>query len=261
MPRTARRKSKTGIYHIIAQGINRQQIFHDDYDRKKFLAILKECKDLGGFELYAYCLMENHVHFLIKTVQEDVALFFKRIGVRYAGWYNWKHERVGHLFQDRFKSEVVEDDAYFLTALRYIHQNPVKAGFCDNIDDYPWSSYSDYIGDSNIVDTGYAINMIGLGELIRFHSLENVDEGLEAFTRIRMTDGEVTLLIEDLCGCRKIRDFQKLELTTRFSYIKNLKKAGASIRQISRVTGSSKAFVEKGLYRIKEKTEEPSPCL
>ena len=108
MPRTARKKSSTGIYHVMLRGINRQSIFEDDEDNEKFLQTIKDCKDVSEFELYGYCLMGNHVHLLLKEGKESLELVFKRIGARYVFWYNWKYRRCGHLFQDRFKSEAVE---------------------------------------------------------------------------------------------------------------------------------------------------------
>ena len=89
--------------------------------------------------------MNNHIHLLIKEGQEELGTVFRRIGAKYVYWYNRKYSRRGHLFQDRYKSEVVEDDGYLLTVLRYIHQNPLKAGIVKNIEQYPWSSYQDYI--------------------------------------------------------------------------------------------------------------------
>ena len=117
MPRKARVKSKTGIYHMILRGVNRQVIFESKEDGEKFLDTLKECKKKSGYELYGYCLMNNHIHLLIKENQEDLGTIMKRIGASYVYWYNWKYERVGHLFQDRYKSEVVEDEKYLLNVL------------------------------------------------------------------------------------------------------------------------------------------------
>ena len=114
MPRQARRQSESGIYHIMLRGINQQQIFEDEEDNQKFVEVLKDCKLISGFKVYAYCLMGNHIHLLLKAENENLEQIFKRIGARYVYWYNWKYRRRGHLFQDRFKSEPVEDDAYFL---------------------------------------------------------------------------------------------------------------------------------------------------
>jgi REP element-mobilizing transposase RayT len=115
------------------RGINRQAIFEDDEDRIRFIDTLREYKDISKYEIYGYCLMDNHIHLLIKEIDESISLIIKRISSSYVHWYNTKYERLGHLFQERFRSEVVEDDGYFLTVLRYIHQNPVKAKIAENV--------------------------------------------------------------------------------------------------------------------------------
>ena len=141
MPRGARKTSSTDIYHVMLRGINRQDIFEEDEDKKIFLWIIRECIKVSGCDIYAYCLMSNHVHILIRTKTESIGVIMKRIGTRYVLYFNEKYGRVGHLFQDRFKSEPIETDEYFLTVLRYIHQNPLKANMCKKLEDYAYSSY------------------------------------------------------------------------------------------------------------------------
>jgi putative transposase len=159
MPREARRKSKSIIYHIMIRGINQQNIFADDEDNEKFINILNAYRKKIEYEIYAYCLMGNHVHLLIKEGKEALSNTMKRIGTSYVYWYNWQYSRKGHLFQDRYKSEAVEDDAYFLTVLRYIHQNPVKARLTNNIESYKWSSYQEYTTKTKIVNVDFALAM------------------------------------------------------------------------------------------------------
>ena len=113
MPRKARRKSESGIYHIILRGINKQIIFGDEEDHDRFLKTIKKYKIVCGYKVYAYCLMSNHVHLLIRVGQEDLDLIIKRIAGSYVYWYNWKYSRTGHLFQDRFRSEPVDSDEIF----------------------------------------------------------------------------------------------------------------------------------------------------
>jgi REP element-mobilizing transposase RayT len=112
------------------RGINRQIIFEDKEDNERFLETLKTGKSKSGFNLYAYCLMGNHLHLLVKVEKEDLEMIIKRIAGSYVYWYNLKYRRCGHLFQDRYKSETIEDDAYLLTVIRYIHQNPLKSCIC-----------------------------------------------------------------------------------------------------------------------------------
>ncbi|MCJ7806540.1 MAG: transposase, partial [Clostridia bacterium] len=119
MPRRAREKSSTGVYHVMLRGINRQNIFKDREDRQQFITTLVKYKKVSGYEIYGYCLMTNHMHLLIKEGGESIDRILKRIGASYVYWYNKKYARCGHLFQDRFKSEPVEDDQYLLVVLRY----------------------------------------------------------------------------------------------------------------------------------------------
>ena len=130
MPRVARTKSASGIYHVVMRGVGRQLIFEDDDDRRALLEKLGKLSDEGCLTVYAWCLMSNHFHLLIKEGCEPIASAMKRLGVSYAMRFNLKTGRVGHVFQDRFSSEPVESDEYFLTVVRYIHNNPQKAGMC-----------------------------------------------------------------------------------------------------------------------------------
>lgn len=143
MPRQARKKSYNGVYHIMLRGINKQTIFEDDEDKLKFLETLKKYKEVCKYELYSYCLMDNHIHLLFKETEESVSEVIKRISSRYVYWYNMKYDRCGHLFQDRFKSETVENPTYFFTVLRYIHQNPLKAGLATNVFESKWTSINE----------------------------------------------------------------------------------------------------------------------
>lgn len=247
MPRQARKKSESGIYHVMLRGINQQQIFEDEEDYEKFLQILRECKAVSGFKLFAYCLMGNHIHLLIQPEQEPLEQVFKRIGGRYVYWYNVKYQRVGHLFQDRFKSEPVEDDSYFLMVIRYIHQNPVKAGICNAIEDYKYSSYRDYQKELGLIDTDFAYSMLSKKEFERYNHEMNTDKCLEMDTspRIRVTDEQAKIIIEKHSKYKTVSDFQQLAPNVRDELILTFKQAGLSIRQISRLTGISFAIVRK----------------
>ena len=145
MARQLRKQSATGIHHVILRGINRQMIFEDAEDYRVFIHYLHQVvrpKDEQGQSLpayatfYAYCLMTNHVHLLIREGAENLSSSVKRIAAAYARYYNNKYQHYGHLFQDRFKSEPVNEADYFFTLLRYIHQNPVAAGLFGDVASY-----------------------------------------------------------------------------------------------------------------------------
>ena len=248
MPRQARIKSKSGIYHIMLRGINQEQIFEDEEDNLKFLKILKEYKEICQYKVYAYCLMGNHLHLLLKEEKEELQSIMKRIAGKYVYWFNTKYQRTGHLFQDRFKSEPVDDNKYFLTVLRYIHQNPLKAQLVDNINEYPFNSYKEYISvqNRNIIDTEFVLNMIGLDSFIEFHQYINNDICLDLSDRtFRVTDEEASKIIKKYSKCENITEFQALPVGKRDKYLRIFKEKGISIRQISRLTGVSYYIVQK----------------
>lgn len=245
MPRQARRKSESGIYHIMLRGINQQQIFADEEDSLRFLETLSKYKEQCGYEIYAYCLMSNHVHILLKEGKENLTLVLKRIAGSYVYWYNWKYHRSGHLFQDRFKSEPVEDDAYFLTVIRYIHQNPVKAGICRNVDGYKFSSYNEYINNATFIDTNFCLGIIDKEQFIEFNNEFNDDVCLDISNNdFRLNDDEALKIILKTCRCKSVSDFQKFDKIKRNYYIGRFYQKGLSIRQISRLTGLSRKVVE-----------------
>lgn len=129
------------------RGNERKELFYDDEDRNRFLDILNKIKENGNYHIYTYCLMNNHVHLLIREGKDIIHRSMKRICVSYVYYFNNKYQRIGHLFQDRFRSEPVEGEAYVLAAARYIHNNPVKAGMAESAEDYKWSSYKEYISN------------------------------------------------------------------------------------------------------------------
>ena len=179
--------------------------------------------------------------------KETLTQVFKRIAGSFVYWYNWKYHRTGHLFQDRFKSEPVEDDAYFLTVLRYIHQNPVKAQICKTTEAYAYSSMREYLSHPVIADTGFALSMLSKDELLAFHQQENDDRCMEMEEGFRPTDDDVKRWILKITKCQNISEFQLLDCKKRNAYIHKLHENGASIRQISRLTGISKKIVERNI--------------
>jgi REP element-mobilizing transposase RayT len=241
MPRQARKKSESGIYHIMLRGINQQQIFEETEDYDKFLEILKDCKAICEFKLFAYCLMGNHIHLLLKEGTESLEQVFKRLCGRFVYWYNIKYRRVGHLFQDRFKSEPVDRDDYFFTVLRYIHQNPTKAGLCKRAEDYAYSSYMEYFNESSFVDRDDVLNLMTVDEFIGLHQ-QAVDTNCMDIAEkaiLRVTDEQAKELIRKISGCENVSDFQNLDTDRRNKYLKKLREKGLSIRQLSRLTGIS----------------------
>jgi len=251
MPRRAREKSSTGIYHVMFRGINGQIIFEDNEDYEKLIQTITQYQKVCEYEIYAFCLMSNHVHLLIKEGKEELGKAFRRIGASYVYWYNCKYKRSGHLFQDRYKSEVVENDQYFLTVLRYIHQNPIKAGIEKNISKYPWSSYNEYSGKNSICNTNFALNLFTNEEkravalFKKFNSEGNKDKCLEYEESVRIDDIEATKIMMTVAEVKNATQIQNFEKGKRDKIIKELKNEGLSIRRIERLTGISFGVIRR----------------
>ena len=251
MPRIAREKSKTGIYHILLRGINKETIFEEEIDYIRFIETLAKYKEKSGYEIYGYCLMTNHIHLLLKEGDEGLGITMRRIGASYVYWYNWKYERVGHLFQDRYKSKAVEDNAYLLTVLRYIHQNPLEAKIGKTCEDYKWSSYKEYIGKNLLIDKDFVLNIFhqdrkkGIEKFKEFHKKEETQICLEVNERKAIKDDEAMEIIKELCQIDSCKNIKKFKKNQRDIFLKQIKEKGLSSRQIARLTGVSRNVVLK----------------
>ena len=262
MPRQERKKSGTGIYHVMLRGINRQDVFEDEEDYLQMIACLQgiaERRDENGVPveplciLYAYCLMSNHLHLLVREQTEDISSVMKRLGIAYAYYFNKKYQRSGHLFQDRFRSEPVNTMEYFVTLLRYIHQNPVKAKIVPSPRDYLWSSFHEYSGTSTslprLCRTSSVTSRMNVGDLLKL-----IDEPLndcrdildvEPAEIISHTGNNLKEWLYSTYGIVNPLMIQSLEKNRRDYILKSIKEYGAGIRQLSRLTGVSYGVIQK----------------
>lgn len=146
MARPLRVEYSGAVYHIINRGNAGEKIYRSSRDREKFLYYLKKAVERFSIKIHTYCLMGNHFHILLETQHPNLSKSVQWINASYAGYFNRKYKRNGHLFQGRFKSILVEADTYLKQLSRYIHLNPVRAGLVDQPTNYDWSSYKAFIG-------------------------------------------------------------------------------------------------------------------
>lgn len=262
MPRQARKESSTGIFHVMMRGINHQNIFEDGEDYYQFINTLDRMRvryDDDGIPCgtnciyYAYCLMGNHFHLLIREREESVGETVKRIASSYVYYYNRKFGRDGHLFKERFKSEPVDDMAYFVTLLRYIHHNPVKAGMVMNVKDYAYSSWGEYDGTVEpvfqICHTQVVLNRIPFTELDAWVNEPLSDDvhclDIEDASRKRPSDDQVWQMIIEKSGVTNASAFQQLNEEVKRGVLRVLKEQGASHRQLERLTGIGRGIIQK----------------
>jgi putative transposase len=151
MPRRKRFWELGRCYHIMFRGIDGKAIFVDDSDRCRFFLLLQEASELHEFRVHAFCLMSNHIHLLMEPLNNALGSGVHRFAMRYAQYFNQRHQRQGYVFQGRFRSILVEDGCYIRRLVRYIHLNPLEAGLARTPEDYPWSSYNAYFGRATYV--------------------------------------------------------------------------------------------------------------
>lgn len=248
--RVARKQSEADIYHVVTRGTGQQIIFEDDADHEEFLRLLESETKEGDFGLYAWCLMSNHVHMLVHSPLEALAPRMRHLLSGYAMYFNKKSGRVGHLFQDRFLSEPVSDDAYLITVVRYIHQNPVKARIAD-VDEYRWSSYREYLQGGGICDTSFPLAVFGSTEEFERLNRLPLDETAACLEvsgnrPVRaMPDEDAAIYASNLLGGISLDALKALPAAERDGHVAELRRAGFSIRQIVRLTGIGKGSIQR----------------
>lgn len=163
MTRPRRVEFEGALYHVLARGNNKQDIFGDVADRRHYLALVERYHARYVFRLYAFVLMTNHVHLLVETGETPLSKIMQCLQTSYTQYFNRKYQRVGHLFQGRYKSILCERESYLLELTRYIHLNPVRAGIVQRPEQYPWSSYQSFIGRARMpcVDHDLVLKMLG----------------------------------------------------------------------------------------------------
>jgi REP element-mobilizing transposase RayT len=144
MGRAWRIEYEGGLYHVLSRGNDRKDIFYDDKDRHTFLDVIGEMADSYCADIFAYVLMSNHYHLLLRTNQANLSKSMQWLALTYTRRFNNRNFRSGHLFQGRFKSIIIQNDSYLMRLSCYIHRNPLRAGIIDRLVEYPWSSYKYY---------------------------------------------------------------------------------------------------------------------
>ena len=253
MPRKPRIFSPSGIYHIILRSINQHIIFEEDADYQKLLYILSDCKEKYDIDIYAYCLMDNHVHLLIHSSEEQLASFFQSLGTRFVRWYNTKYSRSGHLFQDRYYSIPVTDNRQYLSTLTYIHNNPVKSSLCRFPSEYRWSSYNAFFGQKNpLVDTAFSFAMAGSKDLLLHYFAVNAstfDEALikPAFEKRKqfLPDNTALAIFKEVTNLSSTSEVANLPKSLRNRYIGILQEKGLTKKQTARLMDVSISTVKR----------------
>ena len=221
---------------------------------------MKRYKSKCDCQLLAYCLMGNHVHILIHENSVPIGDIIRHLGSAFVYWYNNKYERSGHLFQDRFKSEPVDNEVYLLNVFRYILNNPVKAGICANPCDYPYSSAREYLlGIKGITDRDLIYCFFENNSMRDFVCRKNNDQCLEIEEKVsfRCSDEKAKEFIRNEFRAGIPAIGKKKDRTFLNTSIYRLVRSGISIRQLSRLTGISKKIIENAIKETENRPLSP----
>lgn len=255
MTKILRSYSNSKIYHIILKGIDDQDIFYEDQDRRVFLKKLELTKTEYDNQIYAYCLMDNHVHMVIKIEKEFLSKAIQTLMIRYVQYFNKKYKRIGTLVQSRFKSKNVENQRYFLEVCRYVHRNPENAGVAKT-EDYKWSSYQEYLGKSKIIDKNILLHYLNndINEFIKYTAKNDVYENLNELAEYeiisKLKDVEVSNIITKIFHIKELneipyffKNLDKIELKQAIEKMKKIK--GTNKTQLSRIIRINRAVIER----------------
>lgn len=219
MARRARYHMPGATYHVILRGNDGQKIFFEDSDRCKLCLLIQEGIERFGHRILAYCFMSNHIHLAIQVGQTSLSCIMQNLAFRYAQYMNWKWERVGHLFQGRFKSILVDESRYLKELVRYMHLNPVRAHVAHLPEHYPWSSHNVYLGTADLV-------WLTTSSLLRTFAEDPVDSvsrfqkfvhaGIECFEKTDFKRGMYAGIYGDDDFIKKVKDKQDSNVTNSF---------------------------------------------
>lgn len=246
--RKPRQTAESNIYHVIVRGAGRQIIFEDDADRQRYLDDLGRYAAQREVDILAWCLMSNHVHLLLEGGLDSISSLMQMLGSEYAQYFNRRYDRVGPLFQGRYKSEPVESEEYLLTVVRYIHDNPARAGIAPAAT-YRWSSYDEYVGTPVLCRTARVMDILGSkGQFLVLHESPSTARGhsvMDCESPRRLGSDALTEWAESLLGEADFRHLKELPREQRDRKIALLRSSGMSIRQIERITGIGRNIIAR----------------
>ena len=236
-----RTRSEGDVYHVTTRGVGRQLLFEDDADRTRMANAIRALSREQGVEVYAWCLMQNHVHLVLHAPLEAISDFMRRLKAGYALYFNKRHDRVGTLFQGRFSSKPVASDEQLMSTISYVHRNPLEADFGL---DYEWSSYLEYLGSPDIATTAFVLSLFGSVEAFAaFH--EAGAAAPSAVHRARLSESEAKRAMARVLGDLNPYDIRALGVGERNDILRKLKEAGLSVRQIERATSIGRGIIAR----------------
>lgn len=263
MSRQPRQKSSTGLYHVTARGNAHQLIFEDDDDRMALLLRLKNSFRQSDISVLSWCFMSNHFHLVLEDPKDAMSPSMKRALSSYVLNFNTRHQRVGHLFQDRFYSTPVLDDSHFLTAIDYVHLNPARA-YGGSILGYRWSSLNAFVlghDEFAFCDMCRVQELSSLcvdqraylSHLYDVLKLDSITYGM----REKLSDEDALRLVRHLAAPFDACDIKALDKNQRSAIMIRARKAGVTVGQLVRCCGLGEATVKRATAGWRDASNDP----
>jgi REP element-mobilizing transposase RayT len=229
------------VYHIIQKGNNFEPIFIEDRDRLLFLHLLKECKKKFSLEIHAFCLMDNHIHILLRISKKNLSQSMHWLFMSYAKKISGKYHRKGHLFTSRYKSLLCLNDIYFIQISRYIHLNPVKAGLVENPFNYRWSSCNLFkvsVRADSFVDTDFTLGFFGSDIDVSWREYAKfIKQGLHGIQNLKYPP----IIFKDIIG--DVSDLRKTENKSVLADLLNIIGISSSRKRILKKNNKYLSFL------------------
>ena len=263
MARPLRIEYPGACYHVMNRGAGGENIFSQDREKGKFLEYLEKCVERFSVRIHTYCLMSNHYHLLLETPEANLSAAVHWLNGSYSTWFNIRRQRMGHVFQGRFKAIVLDADEYLRELSRYIHRNPVRAGMVESPEQYNWSSYSFFAGKKqapDFLETDWLLSMFGRkqkkarGNYRAF--VENVDDS-DLENPLEQSEGGVILGGPDFVEWVKKALLAKLEDSREMPQLRRLKPRPDISKVVAAVCAETgrprQAIIQKGGKRNMER--------
>ncbi len=252
MVREARMESETGFYHVMVRGINKEKILEKEKEKERILMLIKEKRQDVLCRIVAYCVMDNHMHMIIIAEKSELVKIMKKINISYAMSYNQRHDRVGPVFQGRFRSENITDEAYLYGAIRYIHNNPIKAGLVSKPEEYKWSSLREYLNDTPIIidekiKEEILNGFVSAKDFLDFHRIEDDTNYLEIKEEAeQLKEKKAKRIINNYFEEKRITDKGQVKGKDMEELLKKLlNETDLSYRKIADLTGTNLRIIHK----------------